>query len=144
MGHFPGAVRDSLANHDGIADVRIAGNYATSTGSMPSRLPRITPASLIDSPKSAVHFVENRVAEGADYIKIVADVPGPSQDVINTLVDEAHKHGKLTVAHAARIKAFAMAQEGKVDVITHIPVDFALDKAAAKLMRDEGGCVFQP
>ena len=135
MGHFSGAVRNSLTNYPGIAELYIAGNFATATGSLHSRM---TKATLIDSPESAVQFVEDRVAEGADYIKIVADVPGPSQEVIDTLVREARRHGKLTVAHAATLKAFPMAQKGKVDIITHVPMDLPLDEASVRLMKDEG------
>jgi len=54
------------------------------------------------------------------------------------LAAEARKHGKLTVAHASRKATFAMDQEGKVNIITHVPLDFPLDEAAAKLMKDEG------
>ena len=97
-----------------------------------------TPESIVDSPEMAVRFVEDRVDEGVDYIKIVADVPRPSQEIINTLAAEARKHGKLSVAHAARKGAFCMAQEGKVDIITHCPLNHPLDEAAAKLMKDEG------
>ena len=139
MGYLSGAVRNSLRNRPGIAELYIAGNFASATGSLHSRL---TKASLIDSPEAAVQFVEERVAEGADYIKIVADVPGPSQEVIDTLVHEARRHGKLTVAHAASSKAFPMAQEGKVDIITHVPLDLPLDEASVRLMKDEGrACV---
>ena len=142
MGHFFGPVRDDLRSRDGIADARIAGNFATSTGSMHSKMPHITQASLVDDLKSATSFVEDRVAEGADYIKIVVDVPGPSQEVINTMVVEAKKHRLLTVAHASRKKAVAMAQEGKVDIVTHVPLDVALDEVEAKLMKYDGrACV---
>lgn len=36
----------------------------------------MTEANLIDNVEQAVRFVEDRLAEGADYIKIIADVPG--------------------------------------------------------------------
>lgn len=138
MGVLNGHVRESFRSLSGIADVRFAGNFATSTGSIHSRFKMATPESIVDSPQMAVRFVQERVAEGADYIKIVADVPGPSQEVVNVLATEARKHGKFSVAHAARKGAFAMAQEGKVDIITHSPLDYPLDEAAAKLMKDEG------
>lgn len=93
---------------------------------------------MVDSPELAVKFVEDRIEEGADYIKIIADIPGPSQEIVNVLAAEARKRGKLSVAHAARKAAFAMAQEGKVDIITHCPLDFSIDEAAAKLMKDGG------
>ena len=138
MGHFPGSVRDGLRNRSGIADLRFAGTYATSTGSIHSRFRDVTEANLIDEPQAAVHFVEDRIAEGADYIKIVADQPGPSQEVVNALVTEARKRGMLTVAHAARKGALGMAQAGKVDIVTHVPLDVPLKEAEAKLMKEEG------
>jgi hypothetical protein len=79
MGLLPGPVRDRLHSYTGIAELRFAGNFATSTGSTHSRFKHCTPASLVDTPESAVRFVEDRIAEGVDYIKIVCDVPGPSQ-----------------------------------------------------------------
>jgi imidazolonepropionase-like amidohydrolase len=138
MGLLPGSVRSILHNQSGICDVRFASNFATSTGSIHSRFPNCSPANIVDTPEAAIRFVADRIAEGADYIKIVCDVPGPSQEVVNALSDEARKHGKLSVAHAARKGAWPMAQEGKVDIITHVPLDFPIDEAAAKLMKDEG------
>lgn len=138
MGHLPGPLRDSLRGRTGIADVRFAGTFATSTGSIHSRFPGVTQTNLIDDPQAAVHFVEDRIAEGADYIKIIADVPGPSQEVVNVLAAEARKRGILTVAHAARNGALGMAQEGKVDIVTHAPLDFPLEDSDAKLMKGEG------
>lgn len=89
------------------------------------------------TPESARRFVEDRIAEGADYIKIVCDVPGPSQEIVNALA-EVRKRAKLSIAHAARKKAWAMAQEGKVDVIPHAPMDHPIDGEATKVMKDEG------
>jgi imidazolonepropionase-like amidohydrolase len=138
MGHFPGPVRNSLRSISGIADVRFAGTFATSTGSIHSRFPAVTKANLIDDPQSVIRFVEDRVTEGADYIKIVADVPGPSQEVVNALVIEARKRGMLTVAHAARNGSLKMAQEGKVDIVTHVPLDFPIEEVEATLMKEDG------
>jgi hypothetical protein len=48
----------------------------------------------------------------------------------------------MTVAHAASTKALSTAQKGKVDIITHVPLDLPLDEASARLMKDEGrACV---
>ncbi|KAH8816973.1 amidohydrolase [Xylogone sp. PMI_703] len=142
MGILPGQLRQSLRSHSDIADIRFVGNIATSSGSFHSTFKHMTKESLVDSLEDAARFVEDRVAEGADYIKIVADVPGPSQEIINKLSTEARKRGKLSVAHATKKTTFSMAQEAKVDIITHIPLDHPLDESAANLMRDEGrACV---
>jgi imidazolonepropionase-like amidohydrolase len=138
LGHFTGPVQDSLRGSSGMADVRFTGTFATSTGSIHTRFPGISKASLFDNPQAAIRFVEDRVAEGADYIKIVADVPGLSQEIVNTLVIEARKRGMLTVAYAARNGALEMAQEGEVDIVTHVPLGFPLEDAATRLMKEEG------
>jgi len=78
MGRLPASVRGILRAQCGIADFRSAGNFATSTGSIHSGFPHVTTANLVDTPELAIKFVEGRIAEGADYIKIVADVPGLS------------------------------------------------------------------
>ncbi|KUJ12636.1 hydrolase [Mollisia scopiformis] len=138
MGYLPKPIRDAVRDQPGMTDIRAAGNYATSTGSTHSRFPHISKESLVDSSELAISFVQTRIAEDAEYIKIVADIPGPSQEVVDTLAAEARKAGKLSVAHAARKGSFAMAQEGKVDIVTHVPLDFPLDEDEAKKMKDEG------
>ena len=61
---------------------------------------------------------------------------------MNTLAAETKKHGKLSIAHAARKGAWPMAQEAKVDIITHVPLDTPLDSAAALSLQKSGGvCV---
>jgi len=89
---------------------------------------------LISSPADAQKFVDNRVAEGADYIKIIADVPGPDQASLNALVAAAHAKGKLAIAHAAGYTPCQMAQEAGVDVLTHAPVEKAFEIADLERM----------
>lgn len=50
------------------------------------------------------------------------------------LQSEAKKHGKLTIAHAAQYAAFGRALEGKVDIITHVPVEKTIDKLITDAM----------
>jgi imidazolonepropionase-like amidohydrolase len=142
MGFLPKPIRDAVKNQPGKTDIRSSGNFATATGSTHSRFPFITKENLIDTPEAGIAFVKARIAEDADYIKIIADVPGPSQEVVNVLAAEARKVGKLSIAHAARKAAFAMAQEGNVDIVTHVPIDFPLTEEEAKLMKSKGSvCV---
>jgi imidazolonepropionase-like amidohydrolase len=138
MGFMPKSLRDSLRDRTALTDIRFAGNFATSTGSLHCKLLMTSAANIVDTTEDAVHFVQARVAEEADYIKIIADVPGPSQDVVNTLASEAAKHDKIAVAHASRYKSFEMAQEGNVPVITHVPLDTSLDEPSAVRMAREG------
>ncbi|KAI9289222.1 putative hydrolase [Umbelopsis sp. AD052] len=126
MATWPLELLNSLKNQKGVTDIRSAGFAASASGSTHSRF--LPTESLVQNTDEAKLFVSKRVAEGSDYIKIICDIPGPEQDVVNTLVAEAHRHGKLTIAHAATVGPFEMAQIAKVDMITHVPLDNALPK----------------
>ena len=131
MGAWPPSMVDSLRNRTGMADMRSAGIPATSAGSSHSHLPGWPAEEMVDGPAGAAQFVTDRVAEGADYIKLIVDTPGPDQEILDALVAASHRHGKLTVAHAASTTALDMALQAGVDMITHVPLDRALTASTA-------------
>jgi imidazolonepropionase-like amidohydrolase len=131
MGAWPPAMVDSLRNRTGMADVRSAGIPATTAGSSHSRLPGWPAEEVVDGPAGAARFVTDRIAEGADYIKLIVDTPGPDQQILDALVAASHRHGKLTVAHAASTAAVDMALQAGVDMITHVPLDRPLTVCTA-------------
>lgn len=137
MACWPPAHVDSMRNQKGVTDIRSAGTPLTAPGTLHSQLPNLPKDALVETEEQAVDFVSRRIAEGSDYIKVVADVPGPTQEVLNAAVAEAKKQGKLTVAHAARFEAVQMAQKAKVDFLTHVPIDKALTAANVQLMLEE-------
>jgi imidazolonepropionase-like amidohydrolase len=77
--------------------------------------------------------VADRIAEGSDYIKIIVGNPGVSHDqaTLDALTAAARERSKLTVAHASSYEAVEMAQWARVNVLTHVPLDKALDETAA-------------
>jgi imidazolonepropionase-like amidohydrolase len=124
---------NSLRGAAGLTDIRSAGTPAIAPGSPHSQIPVIGQRGLITGAGQARQFVAERVAEGSDYIKIVVGNPAPSHDqaTLDALVAAAREHGQLTVAHAASYEAVQMAQRARVSVLTHVPLDQALDEAAA-------------
>ncbi|KAL1985782.1 hypothetical protein VTN96DRAFT_7404 [Rasamsonia emersonii] len=123
-----------------LADLRTAGVPATAPGSRHSQmLPGLPDDALLTGPEQAATFVANRVNhDGADYIKLIADFPiGPSQETLNALVVEAHRHQKLAVVHAAVYPAAVMAVDAKPDVLTHVPMDRALDETVTSRMKSQ-------
>jgi imidazolonepropionase-like amidohydrolase len=84
--------------------------------------------------------VADRVAEGSDYIKIVIGLPGPSHDqtTLDALAAAAREHAKLSVAHASSFESVQMAQRARVGVLTHVPLDKALDETAVALAVADG------
>ena len=129
----PPELADSLRAARGLTDIRSAGVPAIAPGSPHSHLPVVGQRGLISGPEQAAQFVADRVAEGSDYLKIVIGNPAPSHDqaTLDALTAAAREHGKLTVAHASSYEAVEMAQRARVNVLTHVPLDKALDETAA-------------
>jgi imidazolonepropionase-like amidohydrolase len=131
MGAWPPSMVDALRNRTGMADIRSAGIPATTAGSTHSRLPGYPAGESVDGPAGAARFVTDRIAEGADYVKLIADIPGPDQETLNALVATSHDRGKRTVAHAVSTAALDMALQAGVDMITHVPLDRRLTESTA-------------
>ncbi len=140
MGAGPPDLVDSLRGAAGLTDIRSAGTSAIAPGSLHSRIPRLGQAGLVGGADEAADFVAQRAAEGSDYIKIIVGSPGADHDqaTLDALVAAARTHGKLTIAHASSYAAAEKAQQAGVDVLTHVPLDRALDPAAADRMLTYG------
>ncbi len=140
MGCAPPELADSLRGLTGLTDIRSAGTPAVAPGSLHSRIPVIGPRGLITGADQAGRFVADRIAEGSDYIKIIVGNPGPSHDqaTLDALTAAAREHAKLSVAHASSYEAVEMAQQARVSVLTHVPLDKALDEAAAARAAADG------
>ena len=131
---FPPELLQSLRDLPGLPDVFSAG-YAAYYQRPGKGWP---PEGSVPDPETAHLFVANRVAEGADYIKMIADPSGPTtrgidQPSLNMLVATAKQYNLLTIAHAMSPPGFKMAQDAGVDVVTHAPLAQALDGGAAEM-----------
>ena len=85
-------------------DIRSAGTPAIGAGRTHARMPGMPAEAILNAPRQAAPFVEKRVAEGSDYIKVVIEWPGPDlldQATIDAVVARARAHGKRSVAHAS-------------------------------------------
>ena len=114
-----------------VTDLRAAGVVSTSPTSAHAQRMHGDTAVLVASPSDADAWVAARVDEGADYIKIVIDLPGFDQATVDALVAAAHARDRKVIAHASRSDAVAMAQAAGVDILTHAPLDRPMDAAQA-------------
>jgi imidazolonepropionase-like amidohydrolase len=116
----------------GQADFRSSGIPAIAPGSLHSHFPGVGQRGLVTGPDDARRFAADRVAEGADYLKIVVGSPLADHDqaTVDALVAAAREHGLLVVAHASSAAAVAKAQRAGADVLTHAPLDQPLGAAA--------------
>jgi imidazolonepropionase-like amidohydrolase len=112
-----------------LADLRSAGTLATAPGGHGTeygiKIPTLT------SPSEAQAFVDARIAEGSDYIKIIIDDASaygghrPTLDAatVKALVEAAHKRGKLTVVHIGNQAEAREAIEAGADGLAHLFAD---------------------
>jgi imidazolonepropionase-like amidohydrolase len=141
--------RTQAATRNDVADVRSASVGATVPGGHPSRLigsffPR--PFPTITSAEDIPRFVADRLAEGADYIKLIVDsgsakgttLPTLSPALLRALVDEAHRNGLLAVVHVTELEATWQALRAGADGLAHIFHDRPPDGDVARALADSG------
>jgi imidazolonepropionase-like amidohydrolase len=111
----------------GLADLRTAGSVATAPGGHPTQMGG-PPFPTLASAAEAGAFVDVRIAEGSDYIKIVYDdlsgirepVPMLSRSTLDALIAAAHRRGKLAVVHVLSEEQAREASEAGADVLAHL------------------------
>ena len=96
-----------------------------------------------DGPEDLRHTVRQLVKEGADFIKIMASggstrsshpyLPAFTPDELRAIVDEAHRHQRLTAAHAVPNVAIEDCLDAGLDMIIH-----------CSMTDDTGAYVYRP
>ncbi|GAA1621767.1 amidohydrolase family protein [Nonomuraea maheshkhaliensis] len=145
MATWPARRLTRLRGVPGGSDVRSAGTPAIGPGGLHSRIPTMPADAIVTGPDQAEPFVAARLAEGSDYIKIVADPGegGPDQETVTALARAAHAHGKPVVVHAVSQAAVIMALDAGADIITHVPLGPPLDLPVVARIAD-AGCTVVP
>jgi imidazolonepropionase-like amidohydrolase len=95
----------------------------------------------LESAAGAQAFVDARLAEGAEFIKIIYDDgraydmsrPTLSLDELAAVVSAAHARGKLAVVHCGSLKMCEDALRAGADGLAHLNFDDAADPAFGKL-----------
>ena len=123
-----------------MADLRSAGTLATAPGGHGTEYG--LPIPTLISPAEAQAWVDARIAEGSDYIKIIVDDasaygshrPTLSIETVKALIDAAHRRGKLTVVHIARQHDARAVIEAGADGLAHLFTDSAPEPDFANLV----------
>lgn len=113
------------------ADLFSAGSLATAPGGHGTEYG--VPVPTLTSPSEAQAWVDARIAEGSDYIKIIVDDasaygshrPTLSMETVKALIDTAHKRGKLVVVHIARQQDARDVINAGADGLAHLFSDSA-------------------
>jgi imidazolonepropionase-like amidohydrolase len=123
-----------------LADLRSAGTLATAPGGHGTEYGIQIPT--LSSPPEAQEWVDARIAEGSDYIKIVIDDasaygghrPTLNQETLKALIEAAHKRGKQAVVHIGTQRDARIAIEAGADGLAHLFADTAPEPDFAKLV----------
>ena len=119
------ALRAADAPH--MADLRTAGVGASVPGGHPSQMGGPPFPNLSDSAEAQA-FVDARVAEGSDYVKIIYDdlkslgmsVPMFDRRTLKGLIAAAHARGKLAVVHVLTEAQAMDAIDAGADGLVHL------------------------
>lgn len=126
----------AAGRHAGQADLFSAGTLATAPGGHGTQFG--VPIPTLSSPGEAQAFVDARIAEGSDFIKIVLEAGGHGAGAMNSLdiatatalIEAAHRRGKLAVVHVSTEKDARAALEAGADALVHLFLGAAPDATA--------------
>jgi len=126
------------ADPPGVASVLTAGVGATAPGGHPSQMGGPPLPTIADSAEAEA-FVEARIAEGSDFLKIIYDdlahlgkpLPMLSRGILSGVIAATHSRGKLAVVHIGSEEQARAAIETGAGGLVHlfaadtVSVDFA-------------------
>ncbi|MFF1820934.1 amidohydrolase family protein [Kribbella sp. NPDC058245] len=108
------------------ADFRTSSTGATAPGGHPTIA--FPPFPYVENPQQ---FVADRIAEGADHLKLIYDdgasaglnMPALDEPTVRALVEAAHSHNLKVVAHISTAAAAVTVTQCGVDILAHAPTD---------------------
>ncbi len=125
MGRVPFVVREAIRR--GITEgprMVVAGRAVTITGGHLGYF-----GGEADGPEELRRTVRQLVKEGADFIKVMSSggstrsshpyLPAFTPPELEAIVDEAHRHQRLTAAHAVPNAAIAAVLDAGIDMVIH-------------------------
>lgn len=87
--------------------------------------------------------VNNLINQEADFIKVMVDMPvimgGDliDKEVLQDIVNTAHKNNKKVEAHVTTIKAVELAVDVEVDILIHVPIGEKFPEELAKKIKEK-------
>ena len=141
MGRWSARQRREIAERNDVADLRSPGMGVTPKGGHPTEYMNSSSNLFIryfyrfpsvSTPGEAARFVSRQVSRGADYIKVFIEdgscigfpgLPVLDDATLAAAVKEAHRHGKLAIAHITTAEGAHRAVGAGVDGLGHLFLD---------------------
>ncbi|MDO4916010.1 MAG: amidohydrolase family protein [Rothia sp. (in: high G+C Gram-positive bacteria)] len=144
LGTHPDSLVQELRDVPGVASIISAGSAASAPGGTQTEVMGFPAESIVHGPEDAERFIQWRIDNNSDLIKIIIEDPhnptvsALSLDTLRALVTSAHDHGLLTVAHAVTDYSFTLGIEAGVDILTHSPADKPLSTENVQKIAERG------
>jgi len=140
-GHWTKKKRKEIDERSDIADLRSSGMGITPPGGHPTEYMSSSNNLLIrlfyrypcvSTADEAVKFVDKQIAQGADYIKIFIEdgscigfpgLPVLDDEILVAAVKEAHRKGRMAIAHVTTAEGGQRAVAAAVDGLAHLFFD---------------------
>ncbi|WP_234365466.1 amidohydrolase family protein [Streptomyces sp. RTd22] len=142
-------IRKKAQTEFDLADVRTASWGLAHPDGHPHQLRRglddpVWPTAIV--PSEAPAFVEGRLSEGADYIKIMVEdgtafstsLPVVPPEVVAAAVEAAHERGVMALVHTLSATATRVAVEAGADGVTRLHYDEVISEDLIIRMREQG------
>jgi imidazolonepropionase-like amidohydrolase len=143
------AIKDKqAATSDGsLATLVSAGILATAPGGHGTEYGMSIPT--VNNPEEAQDFVDARIAEGSDFIKIILDDGSIfnlgwatlDRETLEALIKAAHTRDKLAVVHITTLADARTAIEAGADALAHLYYDDGYDPEFGDLVATRGAFV---
>lgn len=134
----------AFQGHRGLVDMYHASVPATAPGSLHGGIVFNATGNadlLVQGQNDTGRWLREQLSWQPDFIKLIAQTPGHSQETLNSLVEGAHSHGKKVICHAADSISHTQASISKVDQIHHTPLDSPIGETIARLVFSQGQVV---
>lgn len=147
--HAMAEIKKQQAAGEGLhmADLISAGTLATAAGGHGTEYGMSIPT--IAAPEEAQAFVDARIAEGSDYIKIIYDngkaygmsIPTISKETMAALVQAAHARGKMAIVHVLTLQDARDAIEVGANGLAHLFIDEPPDAEFGRFVAEHSAFV---
>ncbi|QKX61006.1 uncharacterized protein TRUGW13939_08152 [Talaromyces rugulosus] len=93
---------------------------------------------FVSSPSDAPEFVANVFGNGSNYMKLIAEGNGFSQETHDALVKATHALGEVSMTHCQDFASYEVAIRSRTDGLQHVPFDIPISEEMTQRIKRQG------